>query len=821
MSSNNYDLDQQEQMAAVEQDVNTLEKTQQDLNRKMNLIKQLKITFESLLFNNNSANSPKIWSNGIMIIFTKNILSILQDELIETFDRPQRSHTLQSYQQVPIVGVNQLWSYITNTIKYNKTIDSEVKKLLQKFENEYNLNKNLNVCLEWIISSLKSFSLLKQLHILYEERASAFFTYYKKTSILNDTLFLHDFLIYIQAFESQDLSKLDEIQVFKLYNQQKNISIESKNRLLTVSDDQINVKNVRINNHRRLHSCPIILPSPVEPVVEQSSTMFDLEMSETSNNSELVEQYENCEDEDGDSLVFKKYSILDYISSMQNFYDRNLLDKENCHFLLADLAINSIELLKNKIENESNVEPQASVQMRNYQNSIIEPINLRSFHFKFLNDKNSTEHEIVDSNSSEGTVTSSLISSQIKSNLPEIEVTNCDEDLQLDDEIETIDFNEDNSFFSTVSSETKTEQQQRERRFSWEYDQNDYQYTPEAICKNLFKKYNEIIPNINELRFLIESKEYLEFTQKFLMEKNTQQMTDSTATLILSTAASADSQLTRTKQALIGDEKWAPVREQLIITNQRQKLTRIEVMKQQDYRCASCGIKIRADKIKQFRYCEYFSKYFCRCCHSKQESYIPSYIIFNLDFKSTYLVSNKAKNFLDKIYYEPLITLEDLNPALFSINSNKMSNLFSKIKYLRIKLVDCKRYIMSCRLAIELRKILEENFSDFLYTDTRVYSIDSLYKFKKSKMYEQLKFILNKIIQHILACEICSQQGFVCELCKNPKLIYPFDVECVIKCPNCLTCYHKACFKSPDMCLKCKRKKLRTGGNNSFTAPNF
>ena len=100
MSSNNYDLDQQEQMAAVEQDVNTLEKTQQDLNRKMNLIKQLKITFESLLFNNNSANSPKIWSNGIMIIFTKNILSILQDELIETFDRPQRSHTLQSYQQV-------------------------------------------------------------------------------------------------------------------------------------------------------------------------------------------------------------------------------------------------------------------------------------------------------------------------------------------------------------------------------------------------------------------------------------------------------------------------------------------------------------------------------------------------------------------------------------------------------------------------------------------------------------------------------------------------------------------------------------------------
>ena len=73
-----------------------------------------------------------------------------------------------------------------------------------------------------------------------------------------------------------------------------------------------------------------------------------------------------------------------------------------------------------------------------------------------------------------------------------------------------------------------------------------------------------------------------------------------------------------------------------------------------------------------------------------------------------------------------------------------------------------------------------------------------------------MKFILNKITQHILACEICSQQGFLCELCKNSKLIYPFDIDNVIKCPNCLTCYHRNCLKHSDDCLKCKRKKSRT-----------
>ena len=852
----------------------TAEKTQADLNRKLNLLKQLKITFESLLFNANSTNSPKVWSNGIMIIFTKNIQAILQDELIESNEvriaeqqqqRPQsfslysssynaapRHNTVSSSssssfqpQPVPTLTSNQLWSYIVNTLKHSQVTDEEAKKLLIKLDNEFNINKinnkNVNICLDWIISSLKSYTLLKQLKALYEERTNAFYAYYKKSSILNDNLFLRDFLIYISAYESQDFNRLDDIQVFKIYNQQKRMSIDqSNNRLLTVSSHEIHLK-LKPNNHRRLHSCPIILPAIESTTAaysenvefgenQNSQTIFDLEIQDLKVN--VVENQEDTksiketknEEEQQEDCLFDKYSILEYINSQQIYYDRNLLDKENCHFLVADLAISSIELMKRSEEDETRTE---HVQMRNINNLIVEPMNLKSYHFKFLNDENNVKPEFDNNSgmlSSLPLITFSgpeevteVIEKEAETTDNEASFVNSDAE-----DSETIDFSID--LESNGKESIKLQQQQsRERRFSWEFDLNDYQYTPESICKALFKKSNHKVPKMRDLRTILESKAYAEFTRWFLREKSAQRhlLTDSTLTLTSpATGLSLSPSIGSFKQAaaLIGDEKWAPVREQLIIADlKKQKPNRNDIIKQQDYRCASCGIKVRVDKIKQFRYCEYFSKYFCRCCHSKQESYIPSYIIFNLDFKNSYLVSNKAKKFLDKIYYEPLITLEDLNPELFKMSSNRMSNLFAKIKYIRLKLVDCKRYITSCRLAIDLKKYLEENFSDFLYTDTRVYSIDSLYKLKKAKLYDQLKFILSKSLQHIYSCEICSQQGFLCEICKNTKLIYPFDIDNVIKCPNCLTCFHKLCFKQPDDCLKCKRKRLR-GTMSSFNA---
>lgn len=255
---------------------------------------------------------------------------------------------------------------------------------------------------------------------------------------------------------------------------------------------------------------------------------------------------------------------------------------------------------------------------------------------------------------------------------------------------------------------------------------------------------------------------------------------------------------------ILGDDLWAPVREQLIL-NLTPKQKRQEQMQNQYFRCADCGVEVKPDKIKTFHYCEYFSKYFCRCCHINQQSYIPAYVIFLSDYRTTFEVSKKAKNFLEKIYNEPLITLDSLNPNLF----RDEFCLFSKMKKLRIKLYNCKSYLNSCRFAADLKSTLYAQFDDFIINDQHVYSIATLYKLKKTNYYDQLKHLLNRIIIHIKTCELCSQQGYICGFCQKSDLLYPFDFETVDKCPDCLACYHKSCFKSPDQCPRCVRKRAR------------
>lgn len=260
---------------------------------------------------------------------------------------------------------------------------------------------------------------------------------------------------------------------------------------------------------------------------------------------------------------------------------------------------------------------------------------------------------------------------------------------------------------------------------------------------------------------------------------------------------------------IIGDESWAPVRDQLIL-NQSPKQKRLDQMVIQNFRCADCGIQVRRDKIKSFNYCEYFGKYFCRCCHINNQSYIPAYVINSNDFRIRYEVSKKAKNFLEKIYTEPVITLESLNPQLF-----ERSSTLAKIKKLRLKLYCCRMYINSCRFATELNKQLYNQFDDFIINDQHVYSIETLFKIKKTYYYDDLKTIVNQIIEHIKNCELCSQQGYICGMCNNNELLYPFELEKVEKCSDCLTCYHKNCFKIPENCPRCKRKRNRIRSNTS------
>lgn len=61
-----------------------------------------------------------------------------------------------------------------------------------------------------------------------------------------------------------------------------------------------------------------------------------------------------------------------------------------------------------------------------------------------------------------------------------------------------------------------------------------------------------------------------------------------------------------------------------------------------------------------------------------------------------------------------------------------------------------------------------------------------------------LEFLERKIEtsrNHVLNCLVCSQKGFICELCRDPKIIYPFDFGDNYRVRIILEgCYTRICF---------------------------
>ncbi len=111
-------------------------------------------------------------------------------------------------------------------------------------------------------------------------------------------------------------------------------------------DDKTTIENNSIKNaavqqttkaHRRQHSCPI-------PINDNQTTIINNKPKEPAR----ILQRLISDDNNVDNRILKTANVIDYIHELQNFYDSNLLDKENSHFLIADLAINTIEFLKEK-----------------------------------------------------------------------------------------------------------------------------------------------------------------------------------------------------------------------------------------------------------------------------------------------------------------------------------------------------------------------------------------------------------------------------------------------------------------------------------------
>ncbi|GJQ66947.1 hypothetical protein Trydic_g7961 [Trypoxylus dichotomus] len=222
---------------------------------------------------------------------------------------------------------------------------------------------------------------------------------------------------------------------------------------------------------------------------------------------------------------------------------------------------------------------------------------------------------------------------------------------------------------------------------------------------------------------------------------------------------------------LRGTREWAPPRPQIILTLHSAP-TRKVLMSKQDYRCAGCGMRVAPQYASKFRYCHYLGRYFCTGCHTNQVSIIPARIIHKWDFVR-YPVSNFSYRLIEQMYTDPLFRIFEINRNI----TKRTTNLETVKKYV-LGLHYMKDYIMNCRFAENVQECLITE-KPFIVSDPDVYSLENLVNIRNGEMKRRLRFLAEISWRHIHECQLCSARGFICEICQEQDIIFPWQQRTV------------------------------------------
>uniref|UniRef100_A0A674HWQ9 Pleckstrin homology domain-containing family M member 3 n=2 Tax=Terrapene triunguis TaxID=2587831 RepID=A0A674HWQ9_9SAUR len=188
----------------------------------------------------------------------------------------------------------------------------------------------------------------------------------------------------------------------------------------------------------------------------------------------------------------------------------------------------------------------------------------------------------------------------------------------------------------------------------------------------------------------------------------------------------------------------------------------------QSFKCAGCQRSIGLSNGKA-KVCSYSGWYYCSTCHVDDNFLIPARLVHNWD-TSKYKVSKQAKEFLEYVYEEPLIDIQQENPMLY-----RHVEPLATVVRLRQQLRSLRAYLFSCRAAVaeDLRRRIFPR--EYLLQQIHLYSLADLQQVIEGKLAPFLGKVIKFATTHVYSCSLCSQKGFICEICNNGEILYPFE----------------------------------------------
>ncbi|CAG9134165.1 unnamed protein product [Plutella xylostella] len=231
----------------------------------------------------------------------------------------------------------------------------------------------------------------------------------------------------------------------------------------------------------------------------------------------------------------------------------------------------------------------------------------------------------------------------------------------------------------------------------------------------------------------------------------------------------------------------------------------------QDYKCAECHTALTfKDSWNEPRLCDYTGLYFCATCHWNDMSAIPARVIHNWDWEKRY-ISRLAYQMLTLSWDRPYIDVESINSKLF--------NFIAELEWvhkMRKGLEWMRRYLCACSSGTSLLSPLFVQLGDV----NKKYSMSHLQAINDGTLETQLTELTEVCRSHITSCALCSGKGYLCEVCGNNEVLYPFDSGAIL-CNECNSMYHRGCWlRKGQICLKCQRLQERKQNAPSEDQPD-
>ncbi|NXN26095.1 PKHM1 protein, partial [Nycticryphes semicollaris] len=220
----------------------------------------------------------------------------------------------------------------------------------------------------------------------------------------------------------------------------------------------------------------------------------------------------------------------------------------------------------------------------------------------------------------------------------------------------------------------------------------------------------------------------------------------------------------------------------------------------QSFICAGCSRQIGFSFGKP-KLCAFSGLYYCDSCHRDEETVIPSRLIHNWDLTKRE-VCRQALKFLTQIRNQPLIDLKLVNESLYD-HVERMRRIHRSREQLKL-LGD---YLIMCRSGAlkELSKRLDHRH--YLLECPHKYSVTDLRQIADGVFETFLQSLLQFASHHVYNCDLCTQRGFICQICNSNDIIFPFEFDTTTRCNQCKTVFHRDCQARAKSCPRCERRQ--------------